>query len=175
MNFSAKQTSGGLFGSSAKDCSDTMEAASTTTNEKGAIILRQADVTVHDVLLGRGRGPNMHPGNQRYREIIYANRDNYNKASNRTEQTRITREIVNHIKTNGRFLKRLEVPKSQKKKKKRGEANADSWVVVSDATARLKVGQVSSFLRLCWVRKHISVSLTCVINSFLIVKTVSPL
>ena len=105
-------------------------------------VIRQCDVTVHDVLLGRGRGPNMHPGNQRYREIIYANRENYNKASNRTEQTRITREIVNHIKQNGRFLKRLEVPKSQKKKKKRGDNQGDSWVVVSDATARLKVGQV---------------------------------
>lgn len=106
-------------------------------------VVRQCDVTVHDVLLGRGRGPNMHPGNQRYREIIYANRDNYNKASNRTEQTRITREIVNHIKQNGRFLKRLESPKSQKKKKKRGSSSEDAWVVVSDATARLKVGQVS--------------------------------
>lgn len=103
-------------------------------------VIQQADVTVHDVLLGRGRGPNMHPGNQRYREIIYANRDNYNKASNRTEQTRITREIVNHIKQQGRFLKRLETPKN-KKKKKRGEANVDAWVEVSDATARLKVGQ----------------------------------
>lgn len=84
----------------------------------------------------------MHPGNQRYREIIYANRDNYNKASNRTEQTRITREIVNHIKQNGRFLKRLEAPKGGKKKKKRGESSGDIWVVVGDATARLKVGQV---------------------------------
>jgi hypothetical protein len=81
----------------------------------------------------------MHPGNQRYREMIYANGDNYNRASNRTEQTRITRDIVNHIKKQGRFLKRLE---SRKKKKKRGDMTGDVWVVVVDATARLKVGQV---------------------------------
>lgn len=112
------------------------------TTAEGEEIVLQCQVTVHDVLLGRGRGPNMHPGNQRYREIIYANRDNYNKASNRTEQTRITREIVNHIKQNGRFLKRLEAPKGGKKKKKRGESSGDIWVVVGDATARLKVGQV---------------------------------
>jgi hypothetical protein len=118
-------------------------AAAVETTERGEVIIRQGDITVHDVLLGRGRGPNMHQGNQRYRQIIYANRDNYNKACNRTEQTRITREIVNHIKQNGRFLKRLETPKGgTKKKKKRGEASSDAWVVVDDATARLKVGQV---------------------------------
>lgn len=140
MNFGANQMEDVLF------CSDVQSGAPRTgasKTEQKEEVVRQCDVTVHDVLLGRGRGPNMHPGNQRYREIIYANRENYNKASNRTEQTRITREIVNHIKQNGRFLKRLEVPKSQKKKKKRGESNTDSWVVVSDATARLKVGQVS--------------------------------
>eukprot|EP00977_Amphora_coffeiformis_P027803 scaffold34646_cov173-Amphora_coffeaeformis.AAC.9 len=131
--------SGGLFCSAVGG-----DIAPSTGEEKhnhDEQVIRQCDVTVHDVLLGRGRGPNMHPGNQRYREIIYANRDNYNKASNRTEQTRITREIVNHIKQNGRFLKRLETPKSQKKKKKRGSSTEDAWVVVSDATARLKVGQ----------------------------------
>ena len=147
MNFNSNPVEGGLFGSPAPSSSPNT-VASTETKEE---VIRQCDVTVHDVLLGRGRGPNMHPGNQRYREIIYANRENYNKASNRTEQTRITREIVNHIKANGRFLKRLEVPKSQKKKKKRGESSADCWVVVPDATARLKVGQVSdSITRNYW-------------------------
>ena len=140
MNYDTNAVdSGGLFCSSVAGTI----AASTGEPNHNEQVIRQCDVTVHDVLLGRGRGPNMHPGNQRYREIIYANRDNYNKASNRNEQTRITREIVNHIKQNGRFLKRLEVPKSQKKKKKRGSSTEDAWVLVSDATARLKVGQVS--------------------------------
>lgn len=111
------------------------------TPEQELQVVHQCEVTVHDVLLGRGRGPNMHPGNQRYREMIYANRDNYNRASNRTEQTRITRDIVNHVKKRGRFLKRLESRKG-KKKKKRGDMTGDVWVMVVDATARLKVGQV---------------------------------
>ena len=145
MNFGMNSVdSGGLFCSGVGGAIAPSTGEQKHNNNNNEQVIRQCDVTVHDVLLGRGRGPNMHPGNQRYREIIYANRDNYNKASNRTEQTRITREIVNHIKQNGRFLKRLEAPKSQKKKKKRGSTTEDAWVVVSDATARLKVGQVSA-------------------------------
>jgi hypothetical protein len=46
-----------------------------------------------DVICGRGKSVS-HPGNQRFRRIILAKKEAYQKARRRDEKTRITFEIV---------------------------------------------------------------------------------
>jgi hypothetical protein len=46
-----------------------------------------------DVICGRGKSVS-HPGNQRFRRLILAKKEAYQKAKRRDEKTRITFEIV---------------------------------------------------------------------------------
>ena len=69
-----------------------------------------ANVTVHDVLFGRGGMTNSHPGNQRFRNIIGLHRPDYMQAS-KPNKPRVSRRIVLAIRQGnppGRFLKKEE-------------------------------------------------------------------
>lgn len=76
-----------------------------------------------DVILGRGRKANNHPGNIRLRTMVEELSDVY-KTSSKKEKTEITQRMVNSIQTNGRFLK---------------ESEMIGWVEVPDEVARIKV------------------------------------
>ena len=77
----------------------------------------------NDVLFGRGRALQLHPGNMRYRELIEQTIKVYDEASV-VEKTKMTAAVVGAIKrAKGRFLKR------------EGDG---SWIEVDDDVARFK-------------------------------------
>ena len=79
-----------------------------------------------DVLLGRGRPFNVHPGNKRLHELVASHYEEYDLASSRSEKTKIAKSIVAMIQGySGRFLKQ--------------DDECGVWVEVSDDEARQKV------------------------------------
>lgn len=54
-----------------------------------------------DVICGRGKSI-CHPGNQRFRRMILAKKESYQKARRRDEKTRITFEIVVELRRGSR-------------------------------------------------------------------------
>ena len=63
----------------------------------------------HDVLSGRGGGINMHEGNAQFREWVRVRKNDYNLAVNKTEKTRVAREVIDLVVSQdppGRFLQR---------------------------------------------------------------------
>eukprot|EP00529_Nitzschia_sp_RCC80_P009908 CAMPEP_0113501294 /NCGR_PEP_ID=MMETSP0014_2-20120614/32868_1 /TAXON_ID=2857 /ORGANISM="Nitzschia sp." /LENGTH=789 /DNA_ID=CAMNT_0000395853 /DNA_START=244 /DNA_END=2613 /DNA_ORIENTATION=- /assembly_acc=CAM_ASM_000159 len=86
-----------------------------------------ADVGHYDVLFGRGKGIQAHPGNKRLRELVEANLERYDRAS-RLEKTLMAETIVRNIKdTSGRFLK-LD-----------NASQGGGWTEVNDEIARDKI------------------------------------
>jgi len=97
-------------------------AASRTTPTSGVV----SDIGHYDVLFGRGKGVQAHPGNKRLRELVEANLERYERAS-RLEKTLLAETIVRNIKdTSGRFLK-LD------------SGRGGGWTEVNDETARDKI------------------------------------
>ncbi|KAL3940956.1 MAG: hypothetical protein SGBAC_004609 [Bacillariaceae sp.] len=83
--------------------------------------------TTKDVLLGKGRPYQEHPGNIALNDIIDKYRDEYTGCKSRTEKTAMSLNILDTIKNQGgRFL--------MKKSK-----DDDLWVVASELKAREKV------------------------------------
>jgi hypothetical protein len=86
-----------------------------------------SDVGHYDVLFGRGKGIQAHPGNKRLRDLVEANLDRYERAS-RLEKTLMAETIVRNIKdTAGRFLKLESV------------SHGGGWTEVNDEIARDKI------------------------------------
>jgi len=74
------------------------------------------EVTDHDVLFGRGDGPNRHKGNIRYRSLIKKYQTNYLNAKKNKEKGEISKLIVKMIVSDnprGRFLKKTSSGKWQ--------------------------------------------------------------
>lgn len=89
--------------------------------------LTKDDIGPYDILFGRGKGVQAHPGNKRLREHVETNLERYEKA-NRLEKTLIAEMIVRSIKdTSGRFLK-LE-----------SASRGGGWTEVDFDTARDKI------------------------------------
>ncbi len=87
------------------------------------------EVLDNDVMLGRGRGTNHHPGNKRFRAIVEEQKDQYNKAS-RIEKPVIALAVVHQVRAllpSGRFLKL--------------DKSTGKWFDVGDKKAREKTSQ----------------------------------
>ncbi|CAJ1947931.1 unnamed protein product [Cylindrotheca closterium] len=83
--------------------------------------------TPNDILLGKGRPYQEHPGNIAMNDIIDKFREEYTSCKTRTEKTAMSQSILETIrKQGGRFL----IKKSK---------DDDLWVVATDAKARDKV------------------------------------
>ena len=79
-----------------------------------------------DVLLGRGTGPNLHPGNRLFRAEISKRKMDYQAATDRDNRVRICYDVISNVHAKGgRFLKKLDSTK------KRGESIA-IYAVISD-------------------------------------------
>ena len=83
-----------------------------------------------DILLGRGKPYQEHPGNVRFLRVIILYRDRYLRTQRREDKASIADEIVDLLKMDrndpGRFLKRLE-------------SGEGGWVEVNNKIARDKV------------------------------------
>ena len=70
-------------------------------------------INKHDVLCGRGTGIKTNPGNENFRILVVARKDEYISAKRRGEKNEIARSICRHVRTEleppGRFLKRATV------------------------------------------------------------------
>ena len=113
---------------------------STTPEVDGAI----RSLRPSDVLCGRGSGPNDHPGNIAFRQIILSRKVDYMTAKARTDKARIAQEIVDRVERGcgasepGRFLRKMQAAEL----KERGyDREDDVWVVVDRATALEKAKQ----------------------------------
>lgn len=96
----------------------------------------------HDILCGRGSGPNDYRGNIKFRMLIYERREEYLASKTRRVKAQIAREIVDHVTSvfdpPGRFLKKIDIYTANRLGLKRG---SPVWVQVNDATALEKVKQ----------------------------------
>lgn len=98
------------------------------TNKTRLLPYDQMDITPADVLLGRGKRATLWKGNLNYKKLICAYVPAYESAKKNKDKTDITVRIVEHIRSlGGRFLKE--------------NSSTGKLADVSDATARLKVGQ----------------------------------
>lgn len=81
----------------------------------------------NDVILGRGKSFQIHPGNQRLAELVEARLAEYQQADKNTK-TNISMEIVDYVKNvmGGRFLQK-------------DEQNPEYWEVATDKEGRLKI------------------------------------
>jgi hypothetical protein len=119
----------------AEDANEDQKLAST---DAGSSLARETTETPcrFDVLLGRGRKHNGHPGNARLQTVLNMHSVRYNAATSRNEKTAIIQEIVQSIQANGepagRFLK--------------FEKDTNGWVEVDDAVARIKVGHAIRYV-----------------------------
>ena len=81
-----------------------------------------------DVLVGRGKFASNRQGNRYYRALLEANCQAYSFCTKQQEKTVFTRGIVEEIQRFGRFVQSIP---------------GDKHIEISDAAARVKVGQVS--------------------------------
>ena len=105
----------------------------------GAVI---ETLSQNDVLCGRGSGPNDHPGNVAFRQLILSRKAEYLSTSARAEKAKIASEIVDHVQKEldpaGRFLKKMGPAELREKGFQEGQ---DVWVVVDQDTALEKAKQ----------------------------------
>lgn len=73
------------------------------------------EVLSHDVLLGRGSGPNDHVGNIQFRDLIHGRKSEYLSTNHRQTKALIAKEIVDQVyQRGGRFLKKLGTSEAAK-------------------------------------------------------------
>jgi len=95
----------------------------------------------HDVLCGRGSGPNDHQGNIKFRGLVATRKDEYLGTNNRQRKAQIAHDIVGEVrnaKPPGRFLKKLDSATARRHGFTRG---ADVYCVVNEDTALEKAKQ----------------------------------
>jgi len=83
---------------------------SAADSDKCECVLR---VLPHDVLLGRGSGPNDHVGNINFRDLVQDRKSEYLSTNHRQTKALIAKEIVDRVyERGGRFLKKLGAAES---------------------------------------------------------------
>jgi hypothetical protein len=96
-------------------------------------------VTPHDVLFGRGSGPNDHEGNITFRDLVAQRKQEYMATNHRQTKAKIAKSIVDQIfAVNGRFLKKLEPDEAASLGYSSGQ---DVYQVVEDDTVMEKAKQ----------------------------------
>lgn len=108
------------------------KASGSGTDERNDTTRQVSDTyEQHDVLFGRGRGIQSHPGNRKCRELVGASLERYEEGD-RLVKTRLAEEIVRRVKdSSGRFLKEKD----------------GKWLEVDNNTAREKVAHTFRTLR----------------------------
>mmetsp|Transcript_3728 Transcript_3728/g.7248 ORF Transcript_3728/g.7248 Transcript_3728/m.7248 type:complete len:295 (-) Transcript_3728:31-915(-) len=108
--------------------------------ENNEIILPE-EVTINDVLCGRGRGPANHLGNVRFRQIVGQHRATYLMCKDRKVKAQICNDIVHAVQCSnppGRFLKQIP---SVSTLGGSGDSTKSAWMCIDDVKARMKTGQ----------------------------------
>jgi hypothetical protein len=97
------------------------------------------ELSPHDVLFGRGSGPNDHEGNVRFRQLVASRKDEYMATNHRITKANIAREIVDQVlRHKGRFLKKIEATDPVSLHIPNG---IDAWIEVDEDTVMEKAKQ----------------------------------
>lgn len=95
-------------------------------------------INKHDVLCGRGAGIKNNPGNENFRILVVARKDEYISAKQRSEKNEIAQSICRHVRTEldppGRFLKRATEEQAAQWGFVGEEAAENVWVPVDEKT-----------------------------------------
>lgn len=111
------------------------------------ITIQNTELRKHDILCGRGTGPNEYCGNKNFLKLVAERRNEYISTSNRTKKAQIAKEIIDQVRNlspPGRFLEKL------KNSCKRSTSPA-VWMVALDEKKCLE--KVKQALRETWHRK----------------------
>jgi hypothetical protein len=101
------------------------------------------EIREHDVLLGRGTGPNNNQGNVVFRIAVEKSKAAYTATSSRKSKNRTVRETVEAVKAkNGRFLSKLK----KYEIKRLGLTHKVVYEVVEDSTAIEKTKQALRYV-----------------------------
>ena len=100
----------------------------------------------NDVLMGRGSLFADYEGNVRLRAVVQDHRDAYAASSKHKDKQQIVRSIIDAVKAlGGRFLRRVEFSKEQKKMKDASGPPSHMWSVIEDE--KLVVDKVKQLFR----------------------------
>lgn len=121
-----------------------------------------------DVLMGRGKCANNHPGNQYFRYLLEETCDAYATCTRKGEKTQFTNRIVEQVKQRGRFMlqipfrkKHVPQPDVHSTGAKEPLEKSPQYVEISDRKARAKVGQVSLRVNISDIRGHLQGKTLC--------------
>jgi hypothetical protein len=108
-------------------------------------IILDTDVTINDVLLGRGASADRFEGNIKFRSLVRQHKDAYRAATHHHDKAATAQQIVNAVTAyQGRFLRKLEpfsVEQRAGEAPLRSTHEAPVWEVVNNAVALEKVKQ----------------------------------
>jgi len=100
--------------------------------------VRTDEITVNDVLCGRGGDINVHVGNERYRKMIEIRKMDYLTATYKREKRMIASSIVNEIHAlvpPGRFMSKIQAPG---RKRSRNKGPDLGWFEIGEEKATKK-------------------------------------
>jgi hypothetical protein len=108
-----------------------------------------SELSDHDVLLGRGTGPNEHQGNKMLRSLVAKFQKEYNPSPSRKGRQDVARMTLQKIKKNkGRFLERASASallgsssSGEDDQDNRGDGPVVYYLVVDDNKAITKIKQ----------------------------------
>lgn len=112
------------------------------------ITVKKVELQKHDVLCGRGTGPNEYCGNKNFLKLVAERRNEYIGTSNRSKKAQIAKEIIDQVRNlspPGRFLERVKSTSSKKIN------SLEVWMVVLDEKKCLE--KAKQALRETWHRK----------------------
>ena len=103
--------------------------------------VRTDEITVNDVLCGRGGDINVHVGNERYRKMIESRKMDYLTATYKRDKRIIASSIVNEIHAlvpPGRFMSKIQAPG---RKRSRSKCPDLGWFEIGEEKAIEKASQ----------------------------------
>jgi hypothetical protein len=88
-------------------------------SQKEVKVIVVVDLQPQDVLLGRGTGPNEHPGNRMFRSLVEQKKDEHMFCTSRSDKDQLVQDIIHAVSDRGgRFLRKEKRVKGKKKQKK---------------------------------------------------------
>lgn len=118
----------------------TATATSTQGSEPSANLPYTTEITVNDVLFGRGAPTFRHPGNVRFREMVKCRKAEYIAASQHEPKKAIAKCIIDQVvEQNGRFLR--EIKTSDERRAYSIPSGTRAWAIVDDIDVDNKVKQ----------------------------------
>lgn len=99
------------------------------------------EVSVNDILMGRGASIDKNEGNKRFREVVQQHKNEYLSTSRQRQKHTIAMKIMNEIKSRGgRFLKQIENQDNFNALK--ASESAPAWCCVAENVAMRKIKQI---------------------------------